>query len=187
MSDIRPCQRKQDMKQSCRRLSFTYTSWCFFKPLPEAFHPNFLLPSPPTIVNVLIIFFYLNLLTCETFTSCISETSYLLIKQGVSWRVFGVCFLFLFWFLATGQRGWFSGLLNYMQRESGNRFSFPPPRGPDAADQTAVCVIDHISWRPSTCGSFSQLQTSVSRLWVSPCGGCKPLLICQYLQGMTCL
>lgn len=47
---------------------------------------------PPLLTSWL--FFYLNLLTFETFTSCISETSYLLIKHGVSWRVFGVCFLF---------------------------------------------------------------------------------------------
>lgn len=36
---------------------------------------------------------FFTLLTCETST-CISETCWVLIKHGVSWRVFGLCFFF---------------------------------------------------------------------------------------------
>lgn len=36
---------------------------------------------------------FFTLLTCETLT-CISENCWVLIKHGVSWRVFGLCFFF---------------------------------------------------------------------------------------------
>ncbi len=134
-------------------------------------------------------FFFFFTSTCSVVKPSpvvISETSYFLIKRGVSWRVFGVFFLFSSGFSPQVSEGDFQDSWIICSEGLGIGFVSSAERPRRRWSDGIVCYRSYFV-EAVHCGSFSQLQTSVSRLWASPCGDCSPLLICQHLQGLKCL